>query len=290
MRNTSNLKTCIVFLLLLVSVSCVSISRKRVVPEEQRLLPAKSATRAQLFDTLVERSKEVQTFQGTMTLDLTGGGAKSGVLTEYHQTRGILLVDRPRHLRMKVQAPVVLTTLVDMVSDGRQYRVSIPIKNQFFVGDVNAPGISKTALANLRPQHLLDGLFVDIRPYLNNPKIARSLEETVEGRRSYYVFSFINVSNPEAQLVEKLWIDRTDMNISRKQLFGKDGAIETDVQYSNYKSEGSSSFPQQIVLQRPTEDYTVKMTFMKTTLNEKLTEDAFNLERPEGSELVQLAK
>ena len=290
MRNTSSLKTCIVFLLLLVSVSCVSISRKRVVPEEQRLLPAKSATRAELFDTLLERSKEVQTLQGTMTLDLTGGGAKSGVLTEYHQTRGILLVDRPRHLRMKVQAPVVLTTLVDMVSDGRQYRVSIPIKNQFFVGDVNAPGISKTALANLRPQHLLDGLFVDIRPYLNNPKIARLLEETVEGRRSYYVFSFINASNPEAQLVEKLWIDRTDMNISRKQLFGKDGAIETDVQYSNYKSEGGSSFPQQIVLQRPAEDYTVKMTFMKTTLNEKLTEDAFNLERPEGAELVQLAK
>src|SRR5205807_2870317 len=121
-----------------------------------------------------------------------------------------------RHLRMKVQAPVVLTTLVDMVSDGRQYRVSIPIKNQFFVGDVNAPGISKTALANLRPQHLLDGLFVDIRPYLNNPKIARSLEETVEGRSSYYVFSFINVSNPEAQLVEKLWI-RSEEHTSELQ-------------------------------------------------------------------------
>jgi outer membrane lipoprotein-sorting protein len=287
-KNTSSLKTYVVFLLLLVSVSCVS--RKRVVPQEERLLPAKSATRAELFDALLERSKEVQTFQGTMTLDLTGGGAKSGVLTEYHQTRGILLVDRPKRLRMKVQAPVVLTTVADMVSDGRQYRVSIPIKNQFFVGDVNAAGSSKNALANLRPQHLLDGLFVDIRPYLNNPKVARSLEETVDGRRSYYVFSFINVSNPEAQLVEKLWIDRTDMNISRKQLFGKDGAIETDVQYSDYKSDGGGPFPQQIVLQRPAEDYTVKMTFMKTTLNEKLTEDAFNLERPEGSELVQLAK
>jgi outer membrane lipoprotein-sorting protein len=287
-KHTSSLKTYIVFLLLLFSVSC--ISTKRVVPQEQRLLPAKSATRAELFDALLERSKEVQTFQGTMTLDLTGGGAKSGVLTEYHQTRGILVVDRPKYLRMKVQAPVVLTTLVDMVSDGKQYRVSIPFKNQFFVGDVNAPNSSKTALANLRPQHLLDGLFVDIQPYLNNPKIARSLEETVEGRRSYYVFSFINVSNPEAQLVEKLWIDRTDMNISRKQVFGKDGAVATDVQYSDYKSDVGKPFPQQIVLQRPAEDYTVKMTFMKTTLNEKLTEDAFNLERPEGSELVQLAK
>jgi len=30
------------------------------------------------------------------------------------------------------------------------------------------------------------------------------------------------------------------------------------------------------------------MTFQKTSVNEKLTEDAFNLEQPSGSELVRL--
>jgi outer membrane lipoprotein-sorting protein len=159
---------------------------------------------------------------------------------------------------------------------------------------VNAPMNPKTALANLRPQHLLDGLFVDVRPYLKNPnQVKEFVEETTEGRKSYYVFSFVNIAGSEAQLLEKLWIDRTDMQISRKQVFGKDGRLETNVEYSNYQpAEGGSSepFPQSVVIQRPVEEYTLKMTFQKTTLNEKLADDSFNLQPPEGAELVRLAQ
>ena len=43
------------------------------------------------------------------------------------------------------------------------------------------------------------------------------------------------------------------------------------------------------MIQRPVEEYTLKMTFQKTTLNEKLADDAFNLQPPDGAELVRLA-
>ncbi len=287
MRTGITLKAEIVLILLLLfPASC--ISRKRVLPEEQRLLPAKTATRGELVQDLEAKSNSIQTLQGTVFLDLSGGGAKSGVLTEYHQTTGYVVVDRPKQIRFKVVAPIVLSTIVDMVSDGRQYRVSIPVKNQFLVGEVNAPANSKTALANLRPQHLLDGLFIDVRPYLNKAQVKSVLEEAVQGRRSYYVFSFINIGGSEAQLMEKLWIDRTDMQVSRKQVFAKEGRLETDVEYLDYQSEGAESFPQTVVIQRPLEEYTVKMTFLKAAFNQKLADDTFNLERPDGSELVRL--
>ena len=287
MRTGITLKAEIVLILLLLfPASC--ISRKRVLPEEQRLLPAKPATRAELVQDLEAKSNSIQTLQGTVSLDLSGGGAKSGVLTEYHQTTGYVVVDRPKQIRFKVVAPIVLSTIVDMVSDGRQYRVSIPVKNQFLVGEVNAPANSKTALANLRPQHLLDGLFIDVRPYLNEAQVKSVLEEAVQGRRSYYVFSFINIGGSEAQLMEKLWIDRTEMQVSRKQVFAKEGRLETDVEYLDYQSEGAESFPQTVVIQRPLEEYTVKMTFLKAAFNQKLADDTFNLERPDGSELVRL--
>ena len=287
MRTGITLKAEIVLILLLLfPASC--ISKKRVLPEEQRLLPAKTATRAELVQDLEAKSNSIQTLQGTVSLDLSGGGAKSGVLTEYHQTTGYVVVDRPKQIRFKVVAPIVLSTIVDMVSDGGQYRVSIPVKNQFFVGDVNAPANSKTALVNLRPQHLLDGLFIDVRPYLNKAQVKSVLEEAVQGRRSYYVFSFINIGGSEAQLMEKLWIDRTDMQVSRKQVFAKEGRLETDVEYLDYQSEGAESFPQTVVIQRPLEEYTVKMTFLKAAFNQKLAVDTFNLERPDGSELVRL--
>ena len=287
MRTGITLKAEIVLILLLLfPASC--ISRKRVLSEEQRLLPTKTATRSELVQELEARSNSIQTLQGTVSLDLSGGGAKSGVLTEYHQTTGYVVVDRPKQIRFKVVAPIVLSTIADMVSDGRQYWVSIPVKNQFLVGDVNAPANSKTALANLRPQHLLDGLFIDVRPYLNKAQVKSVLEEAVQGRRSYYVFSFINIGGSEAQLMEKLWIDRTDMQVSRKQVFAKEGRLETDVEYLDYQSEGAESFPQTVVIQRPLEEYTVKMTFLKAAFNQKLADDTFNLERPDGSELVRL--
>ncbi len=287
MRTGITLKAEIVLILLLLfPASC--ISRKRVLPEEQRLLPVKTATRGELVQDLEAKSNSIQTLQGTVSLDLSGGGAKSGVLTEYHQTTGYVVVDRPKQIRFKVVAPIVLSTIADMVSDGRQYRVSIPVKNQFLVGEVNAPANSKTALANLRPQHLLDGLFIDVRPYLNKAQVKSVLEEAVQGRRSYYVFSFINIGGSEAQLMEKLWIDRTDMQVSRKQVFAKEGRLETDVEYLDYQSEGAESFPQTVVIQRPLEEYTVKMTFLKAAFNQKLADDTFNLERPDGSELVRL--
>jgi outer membrane lipoprotein-sorting protein len=288
-KKTVSSKLWIVFLLLLViQTSC--ISRRRVLPQDERLLPAKTATRDQLLHQLEERSNSVKTLQGTIFLDLSGGGAKSGVLTEYHQTTAYVVVDRPRQIRFKVVVPIVLSTIADMVSDGEQVRVSIPLKNQFVVGDANGPLLTKTALANLRPQHLLDGLFVDVRPYENNPEVKSLLEETVQGRRSYYVFSFINVAGSYAQLLEKLWIDRTDLQISRKQVFDKDGRVETEVAYSNYQTDGESSFPHTVVIQRPVEEYTLKMAFQKATLNQKLPQGAFNLERPEGSDLVQVAR
>ena len=289
MRNIVNSKLRIFFILLLV-VQASCISRKRVLSQDERLLPAKTANREQLLHQLEQRSTAVQTLQGTIFLDLSGGGAKSGVLTEYHQTTAYVVVDRPQQIRFKVVVPIVLSTIADMVSDGEQVRVSIPLKNQFVVGGANEPLVTKSALANLRPQHLLDGLFVDIRPYAKNPQVKSLLEESVQGRRSYYVFSFIDISGSYAELLEKLWIDRTDLQISRKQLFGKDGRVETEVEYSNYQTDGESSFPHTIVIQRPVEEYTLKMAFQKATLNQKLPENAFNLERPDGSDLVQVSR
>ena len=44
------------------------------------------------------------------------------------------------------------------------------------------------------------------------------------------------------------------------------------------------------MIQRPIEDYTLKIAFQKTSLNDKLPDNTFNLERPEGSQLVQVAQ
>ena len=276
------LKTGVIFaVLLMVQAGC--ISTKRVVPAAQRPLPARTVGRAELLRSLEEKSREVQTLQGTVTLDVSGGAAKTGVLTQYRQTKGFILVERPGHIRVKGQAPLALATVFDMVSDGGEYRVSIPINNKFIVGNAHAPATAKNPVMNLRPQHIMNALFVDVVPYVNNSQVKSTLEEATEGRRSFYVFSFIDVAGPDAQVIEKIWIDRTDLQIARKQIFGKDGKPDTNVEYSGYETEDGRGFPQVVVIQRPIEDYTLRIIFQRTNLNEKLAADAFTLERPPGS-------
>jgi len=274
--------------LLLIQVGC--IKRTRNIPVDQRMLPAQTATRADLFQQLETRSKQVETLKGTMTIALSGGGPKSGKLTEYHETRATIIVERPNNIHVQVQLPIVLSTVANMVSDGSQYRVYLPLDKQYIVGDVTAPPSSKNTVKDLRPQQFMAGLFVDIRPHLNDPMVKPTFDEATEGIHSYYVFTFVHLGGSDAQTLEKIWIDRQDMQISRKQLFGKDGRVEVDARYSNYETVGAIPFPTVVVLQLPLQDYTLKMTFQKIIFNETVPDNAFALPQPEGAKLVQVTQ
>jgi len=275
-------------ILLLVPVGCIKTTKR--LPADQRMLPAKTATRSDLFKDLEAKSKQVQTLKGSMNIEVSGGGPKSGVVTEYHETRGAIVVERPNNIRVQVQLPLVSTTVANMVSDGRQYRVYLPLEKQYMVGDVDAPPSAANTIKDLRPQQFMAGLFVDIRQYLENPQVKSTFEESSEGVRSFYVFSFIDVGGAEARTLEKIWIDRLDLQVGRKQVFGKDGRIEVDARYSDYKPMNGVPFPQSVVLQLPLQDYTVKMTFQNATINEAVPDNAFTLPQPDGAKLVQVSK
>jgi outer membrane lipoprotein-sorting protein len=274
--------------MLLFQASC--IKKTTVVPQAQRLLPAKNATRPELLQALQEHSRQISTLKATVGIDFSRGGAKSGVLDEYRETKGYVFVDRPFHIRVQVQMPIVLTTVAVMVSDGQEYRLSIPIKNQFAIENVNAPISPKSSLSNLRPQIFLDGLFVDVRRHLDKATVKALFEEAVVGIHSYYVFSFFDTANAEPELLEKIWIDRTNLDVSRKQVFSREGRLETDVEYQDYHNEDGIQYPKVIVIHRPIEDFSVRLTFQQTTMNEKLDAKIFELPQPDGSELVQLTK
>ncbi len=265
------------------------ISKTIRVPADQQLYAAQTKSRSELIQGLQERSKAISTMTATK-IGLDVASRKPDQIKEYLQFPGIIVVDRPSQVRLRVLAPVVGTTVADMVSDGRQYKVSIPPKNQFGAFDATAPATSDNALLNLRPQIILDSLFVDVLPHMSDARIHDVLEEVTSGRVRYYVFSFIDASAKDGKLLEKIWIDRRSLEVSKKQVFGKDGRLETDVDYSGYQIVDGLTFPQVISIQRPADGYSVKLTFQAAQIrfNEKLNAEAFVLERPAGSELIQV--
>src|SRR2546428_428003 len=80
-----------------IQASC--ISTKRTIPVDARPLAALTASRADLLHSLEDQSKRIHTLQGTIALDASSGGnVKTEVMTEYRQTKGFVLVERPNHV------------------------------------------------------------------------------------------------------------------------------------------------------------------------------------------------
>ncbi|HYL62945.1 MAG TPA: hypothetical protein VE077_10020 [Candidatus Methylomirabilis sp.] len=273
-----------------------AVSHRHQVPATEQVV-AETATREELIEKYNVIANGVKSLDATMQLTPTAGSKYSGVIEEYHEVKAFLLAQRPAYIRMIGQAPVIGKTIFDMVSDGQTFRVSIPSKNKFLVGDVAAARNSEKPIENLRPQHLLDALlWTEIRK-----EESVLFEEFNDEKGRYYVLTVLR-GGYRMEILRKIWFDRTNLQIVRLQNFGPNGVLLSDVRYSDWEpvtpaaeqSVGKPSpvdlFPRSIRMERPHDDYTLDLQVTKLALNEEIPADRFQLEQPPGSELVRVGE
>ena len=80
------------------------------------------------------------------------------------------------------------------------------------------------------------------------------------------------------------------MNAARLQLYGDGGTLVEDVRYSDYKDFGGVSYPSDIRLRRPAEDYELAITVEKVVFNQDIPPEKFELKKPANAELVELGE
>jgi hypothetical protein len=258
----------------------------------------KDATREELLESYNRMAQGVESVNATVELRPTAGSRYSGVIEEYHEVKAFLLAVRPAEIRMIGQAPVVGTTVFDMVSDGEVFRASIPPKNKFLVGRVSAERASSKPIENLRPQHLLEAL---LWPEIRKEETVLFEEFNDEAAR-FYVLTVLR-GGYRTEILRKIWFDRADLQISRLQSYGPRGALLSDVRVSDWQSlladqehpagaaaNGISSFPRAIRIDRPHDDYRLDLQITKLVLNEDLPRERFKLDQPAGSELVRVGE
>ncbi len=134
--------------LLLAAPGCLVRKQTRLHPS-QVPPPAREATLAELLSKINSQSEAVRTLTATVDLEPTAGSVYSGIIKEYHDVKGFILVERPSMIRMLGQAPVVRTNIFDMVSNGEEFRLYIPPKQKFIVGKTTFQHPAKNALENL---------------------------------------------------------------------------------------------------------------------------------------------
>lgn len=265
-------------------------SKQTAVPQAERPV-AKEATREDLLDKYNAIASGVNTVNSTVELKTTAGSKYSGLIQEYHEVKAFLLAARPAYVRMIGQAPVIGKTIFDMASDGNEFRVWLPTKNKFLLGEVALERTSEKPLENLRPQHLLDALlWQEIRK-----EETVLLEEFNDENGRYYILTQLR-GGRFTEIYRKIWFDRADLSVARLQFFGPRGVLLSDVRYANWQpltdapipKSGPPQFPRSVRIDRPHDDYKLDMQIAKIVLNSELEAARFQLSQPPGVEVVRL--
>jgi hypothetical protein len=275
-----------------------AISTKTAVAPNAKPV-VKDATREELLAQYNQIAAGVKSVNATVELRPTAGSKYSGVIEEYHEVKAFLLAARPAEIRVIGQAPVVGTTVFDMASDGETFRVSIPSKSKFLVGQVAVERASSKPIENLRPQHLLEAL---LWPEIRKEEMVL-FEEFNDETARYYVLTVLR-GGYRTEILRKIWFDRADLQVSRLQSYGPKGVLLSDVHVSDWQplladqeqpaspatANGINAFPRAIRIDRPHDDYRLDLQLAKVTLNEQIPPDRFKLEQPTGSELVRVGE
>ncbi len=273
-------------LAILVAPGC-AVRRTTRVAAPELSAPAVEASLDDLLGRVNALSEKIQTLTATVDFQPTAGSVYSGLIKEYHDVKGFILVKKPAQIRVIGQAPVIRTNIFDMVSDGKTFRLNIPPKHKFIVGPTAFTRPAKNALENLRPQHILDALFV---PPINGTQEKFSYEEAEESGRRYYVLTVFPPGDGAAMYpLRKVWFDRSDLDVARLQSYGPKGNYIEDVRYYDYRDFQGTRYPTRIEISRPVEDYRLGITIVKATFNQEIAPEKFELKKPDGAELVELS-
>ncbi len=283
----------VTFLLLVLQTGC--LFRTRTVEPRTSTAKLQTASKQDLLDRINREATGIKTLNATVDIATSVGGEKKGKVTQYEEIRGYILVRKPDMLRMIGLFPIVRNKAFDMVSVGDQFKLSIPAKGKFYIGHSEVIHPAANPLENLRPQVIYNALLLpeidpqtdiavleDSTELIYDPKKRKTLEQPD------YVIDIVHRTGDEWYLSRKIIFDRTNLEVHQQIIYDQKGAVTTDATYQVYKKYDGVSFPNVIAINRPQEEYLIRLSVEKLVMNAPLREEQFALQQPPGSQLVNL--
>lgn len=269
--------------------------RTRTVEMRTSTAKLETASKEQLVTYLQTEAAKIKTLNATVDIAASVGGEKKGKVTQYEEIRGYILVRKPNTLRMIGLFPIVRNKAFDMVSDGDQFKLSIPARNKFYIGHNNIVHPGGSTLENLRPQVIYNALLLpDMDPNNDIAVLEDSKSEIFDKKKSRileqpdYIVDVIHHNGGNWYLARKVVFDRTNLTVHQQVIYNPDGMIATEATYQVYQDYNGVSFPSVIEIKRPQEEYSIRLTVDKLTINDPLRDDQFALQQPPGSMLIDL--
>src|SRR5581483_9083329 len=293
MRSRKPFLTSLLSLALLPTTAC--LFHTRPVEEQYSKTPLKESSQQGLIDSINQQAEAIRTLKATVDIDSSSGGIKKGHVTDYKEIRGYVLARKPDELHMIGLMPFVRTTAFDMVSDGREFKLWIPPKNRFVVGENKLTSLNVTQpMENIRPQNIYEALLIRRIDPNNEIAVLENGYETLHDAKGHrvlqedYQLTIIKKVGEGGLLDRKIIFSRIDLKPHEQIVYTDDGKVATDAKYADYKDYEGFTYTSRIEIYRPQEEYDITLNMLKVEINKPLTDQQFVLEQPPGAQVVHL--
>ena len=269
----------------ILSSACFVRHRTVASPKVSKYAQLQTATKEDLIARIHRVSDPIRTLTLRADMAPSVGAIYGGDLTDYATVRALVLFQRPNTIRVVGLDPVVHSkTIFDMVSSGNTFRVSIPLKSAFYMGDNDAPPSSKNKLENLRPAAFLTSLIVE--PPGPDDRVV--IEDDTDETKAVYILFFLREHEGQLRIARAVYFERYALQIARQKTFNDAGEIVSETRYSDWREYDGGKLPNVYVIRRPKDGYEVTMTLAAAKLNPALTAQQFDLEQPPGAKVTEI--
>ncbi|UWZ84288.1 LolA-like protein [Occallatibacter riparius] len=261
---------------------CLVTRRKLPVPKAPVI--TLYATPDELVKRLNDRWSALQTLNATVEMKATVTHQQKGESSEYPSIRGIILLKKPSMLRVYGRVPVVGTRLLDMSSDGKDFTLWIPSKNEAIEGPATESQTKSTnQFENLRPGFFFDSLVVRGLDPGDEYYVTADTDTIEDASKKHlllvpeYLLNIVRRKPGSEGLspVRVIHFRREDLLPHQQDLYDDQGNLRTQVFYSGYTTYGENRYPSTITIKRPVEELQITLTLEKVTENAPLKDEDF---------------
>ena len=262
----------------------------RTVPKTRPADVVMTASLDNLLSQVDTRFNQIHSINASVEIVASEGGARQGQIIEHTSVGGFIFLRKPEDLRVLLRLPILGSQAIDMVSNGKTWKLWVPPRKIAMTGTSEAADPKQHGLESLRPKVIFDSLLVrglspdqvvdmtqDSR-VLPDPKDRKQLIEEPD-------YELTILEPPQSNIAHTLrviHIGRSSLLPYQQDIYDQNGHVVTQAFYSNYQIFGDIQFPMKIEIKRPQDQYGLAITITKLTLNQKLEDDQFELKFPQG--------
>lgn len=265
----------------------------RRVPKAKMPVNVLTATPEQLVRIIDQQYDAVNAMFAQVTFTATEGGSLKGKEKTITPFSGYIFIRKPESLRVIGYLPVVHSPAFDMASDGTNFKLWIPPKNEAIEGTNTVTQESANAFENMRPYMFFDSLLIPrigpddlltvtgdsntiIDPKTKKLEIEPEYLLTVESRQD----------DSSLLLVHRvIHFSRIDLRPSEEDVYDQNGQLQTQALYGPLQTYGTVVFPGTITLRWPLQQQQILITIEKLKVNQPVNNDTFEVKVPKGAKV-----